>query len=204
MKKNSKPVRDTLLRLFRSARAAEQRHPEFSALLFLAVAISLIAAPYVAVASQVTAVITGTVFSSGTDFNGVTFSSTGTSTDLTNDSFTLTYLADDTKGTPGFYMSGTTTTGSYIENNGLNNPISAVLTINGHSVNMGTFGPVSAMTSYIERYASTAAGGDQFYFSLAPTYSTLDSTGSSYVNATIITTGLTTDINWQDALSWSK
>ncbi len=65
-------------------------------------------------------------------------------------SFTLVYTIDDTRGQQGIVVNGGRVSGSYIENSGLDSPVTAVLTINGRSVSYGTL-PVDTVSSYFTK-----------------------------------------------------
>jgi hypothetical protein len=88
-------------------------------------------------------------------------------TPLAGKNFTVVYTIDDRKGAQGVnYNSNGVPYGSYIKNSGLNNPITAVLTINSWSFSFGTR-PISSVGSYVKRNVSSAtAGANQIYFTL--------------------------------------
>jgi hypothetical protein len=65
--------------------------------LLMWVAVVAVCAPQPARAAQVVVTITGIVSGFGADFYGNVFSNAGTSTDLTNDDFTLVYTIDGAK-----------------------------------------------------------------------------------------------------------
>ena len=109
----------------------------------IAAAAAVLWLPHPAQAARVVATITG-VTAGGTDFTGVFGFAPGGS--MAGHSFKLVYTIDDTRGQQGIYANADGVYGSYIENSGLDSPMTAVLTINGHSVSYGTL-PINQVNS---------------------------------------------------------
>ncbi len=98
-------------------------------------------------AARVVATVTG-ITEGGIDFTGVFGFAPGGS--MGGHSFKLVYTIDDTRGQQGIFVNGDRVYGSYIENSGLDSPMTAVLTINGHSVSYGTL-PIDSVNSYFTK-----------------------------------------------------
>ena len=116
------------------------------AALLMGIVVTLICGSPPARAARVVATVTG-VTENGIDFTGVFGFAPGGS--MGGHSFKLVYTIDDTRGQQGIYTNGGRVS-IFIENSGLNSPMTAVLTINGHSVSYGTL-PVDSVTSYFTK-----------------------------------------------------
>jgi pimeloyl-ACP methyl ester carboxylesterase len=164
----------------------------------MSITASYLCAP--AQAAQVVATITGTI-QQGTDRTGVFGFAPGTS--LGGQNFQLVYVINDSEGQQGIYYSNGVPYGSYIQNSGLNNPITATLTINNRSFTFGTR-PISEVTSYVERYVTSAtAGADAIYFYLQENLS--PPTGGDAISNNIVSANVdfTSNYNWDSPISFS-
>ena len=144
----------------------------------IAVAAAVLWFPHPAQAAKVVATITG-VTGSGTDSTGVFGFVPGSSMD--GHSFKLVYTIDDTKGQQGILVFAGPGSGSYIENSGLNSPMTAILTINGHSVSYGTL-PIDSVSSLFEKRLTNQGRGVFLYPTLlSETYNVGNSHGGGRV-----------------------
>jgi len=142
-------------------------------------------------AATVTTTITGIV-ASGTDSTGVFGFAAGT--DMTNQAFTLIYTFDDTKGSQSVTNCSSKPCSSSITSTATSNPGMAVLKIGSGS---WTFGTLPSATSSVMRAVPPA--GDQIQYSVKDDGGQTD-TISSFIDPALGTV-LTTDYNWEDALS---
>jgi RHS repeat-associated protein len=190
-------IRSAFRQTVRLAQRVRPSRAGIASLISMAAVVVCAAAP--AQAQQVIATITGTV--SGTDRTGVFGFAPGTA--FTNQPFNLVYTITVSNGQQGVVYSNGTPYESYIENSGLNNPITATLTINNNSFTFGTR-PVSEVASYVERFVNLTTGeADQIYFylqeNLAP-----PTGGDAIANSFDAANGnLESDYKWDSPVSYS-
>jgi Lipase (class 3) len=175
----------------------------------MSIAAAALCAPQPTQAAQVIATITGTLQAGSVDRTGVFGFAPGTN--LTGQNFTVVYAIDDTKGTQGVnYNSNGVPDQSCIENysdcvsvSNTTNPMTAVLTINGHSYSFG--GGISIQSS-ARRYfvpVPMTVGADQLYFYLSEYFGSPYETDNIQNNIMSASTTFTVNYNWESPLSYA-